>query len=51
MATDNGSCFDAVFKAVLPGVPRILCLHHIGENIKSHLKAKLKGQWITFRNN
>ena len=51
MATDHGSFFDATFKAVLPGVPRILCVHHINENIKSHLRGPLSvtNDWTAFK--
>ena len=48
MATDGGSSFGAVLKAVLPGVPRILCLYHIGENIRRHLFSKLGPLYDTF---
>ena len=33
---------------MLPGVPRILCLYHIGENIKRHLLSKLGDVYPAF---
>ncbi len=50
MATDGGSSFDKVLAQVLPGVPRILCVYHISQNIKKNLAVKLgKEQWPVFR--
>ena len=46
--TDGGSSFDAIFQAVLPGVPRMLCTYHIGENVKRHLAKELGDDYTAF---
>ena len=48
VATDNGSSFDTALNTVLPGVPRILCLYHIDENLKRKLTNKLGSEYGVF---
>jgi hypothetical protein len=50
VATDGGSSFASTLNAVLPGIPRLLCLFHINENIRRHLLTKLTlvGKWTAF---
>jgi hypothetical protein len=48
VATDGAPVYNAVLEAVLPGVPRILCLWHIDENIDDHLRLKLGSSYAAF---
>lgn len=48
VATDGGSAFDTALSTVLPGVPRILCLFHITENVKRHFYSVLGAQYTIF---